>query len=98
MNYKYVNEVKKTYTMKDTAEGMLITPITYNAPSIVLGYDMEDLGCAEVDGSLLLVGGIVDHTLCNYMAVFCIKDNIIYYIHRDTPIDILDYEIIIKQK
>lgn len=98
MNYKYYNEEKKVYTMRDTSDGMLITPTIYNAPSIVLGFDMENMGFAEVDGSRLLVGGVVDHTLYNYMAVFCIKDNTIYYIHRDTPIDILDYEIVIKRE
>ena len=96
MNYRYVDEEKKVYTMKDSKDGMLITPSGYDSPSIVLGFDMEDMGFGEVDPDCLLVGEITDHTLYCYEAVFCLKNNIIYYLHRDTPIDILDYEIVIK--
>lgn len=98
MNYKFINKEKKTYTMKDSNDGMLITPSGYNYPSIVLGFDMEDVGLNEVDPELLLVGEVVDFTLYYYQAVFCIEDNTIYYLHKDTPIDILDYEIIIKRE
>ena len=98
MNYRYVDEEKKVYTMRDSKNGMLITPSGYNYPSIVLGFDMEDAGHNEVDPELLLVGVITDHTPYCYMAIFCIEDNEVYYLHRDVPIDILDYEIIIKNK
>ena len=98
MNYKYVNEEKKVYTMKDSEEGMLITPTGYNSPSIVLGFDMDDVGLHEVDPDLLLVGEVIDHALYYYKAIFCIADNEVYYLHKDTPIDILDYEIVIKNK
>lgn len=98
MNYKYVNEEKKTYTMRDAANGMLITPSGYDHPSIVLGFDMEDMGLNDVDSELLLVGKVVEDFSYCYMAVFCIEDNTIYFLHRDEPIDILDYEIIIKRE
>lgn len=97
MNYKYVNEEKKRYTMIDAKDGMLITPSGYDCPSIVLGGDMEDFGCSEIDPELLLAGEIVEHTLYHYLAVFCIADNTVYYLHKDIPINILDYEIIIKR-
>ena len=98
MNYKFINKEKKTYTMRDAEDGMLITPSGYNYPSIVLGFDMEDVHIQDIDPDLLLVGEVVDFTPYYYVAVFCIEDNTIYYLHRDTPIDILDYEIIIKRE
>jgi hypothetical protein len=96
MNYRYVDKEKKVYTMRDSKDGMLITPTGYDYPSIVLGFDMEDMGFNDVSIDSLLVGEITDHTPYCYEAVFCLKDNIIYYLHRDIPIDILDYEIVIK--
>lgn len=98
MNYKFIKKEKKTYTMRDASDGMLITPSGYNYPSIVLSFDMEDVGLHDVDPDLLLVGEVVEHTAYCYLAVFCIEDNEVYYLHVDTPIDILDYEIIIKRE